>query len=382
MPVSALIHHRPVHRSSARRAGLALLVVGGLALSACGGGGGAAAAAGPGQAGGGQCADRSATAAQWPEVEAAAQKEKELLYYSTSADMADALTAGFVKAYPWASVKSVTASAGTIASRAITEAQAGSKTADVIMTPRGNQVGLVQADVVTKSQLPNDQTMTQQFVDASYRSHPIYVTPTTLTYNTDKITAAQMPKDVFELADPKYKGRIAFDRPSNGATSAGFLATQKIVMGDAKWTQWLQGLQANQIFVTNDSTSGYEALVRGEVDIVVDGPNDVLGQAKGTPAAFAVYNDMASFIQSLWITCGASSPDVAKLFVNWVISPDGQAVLAATGRTPALQTVDSPVSIKRLLPADTTFAPANALEDFYNNPKSYQDIYGKLWPNQ
>ena len=360
-------------RDSKSKLGLIAAVVGTVLVAGCGGGGATTSTSG----------SQTGAPQTWAQVLAAAKQEKTLLFYSPASDLTDALTAGFKKAYPWVNVESVNASAGTITSRAVTEARAGSKTADVLIVPRGDQAALEQANAVVKSEVPNDATMTKQFADTTYMSHPIYLTPTTFVYNTKKLTPAELPKTAYDLANPKWKGEIAFDEPGNGATSADFLATQRALMGNNKWMTWLNALKANDIFITTDATTAYSDVVQGQAEIALDGPNDVLGQAKGTPVAIATYADMASFVQSIWLTRGGSDPDVGKLFINWVISTAGQTAIGQTGRTPTLLTVkNTPGSLNRLVPAGTTFAPASALDGFYADPTYYQKIYTSLWPNQ
>ncbi|MFE9692108.1 iron ABC transporter substrate-binding protein [Micromonospora sp. NPDC005806] len=65
-----------------------------------------------------------------------------------------------------------------------------------------------------------------------------------LAYNADQVPAAQLPRSVFELTDPKWKGRIGVV-PTNGSFQA-FVTALRVQHGEAKAREFLTGLKANQ----------------------------------------------------------------------------------------------------------------------------------------
>ena len=329
--------------------------------------------------GGGVAAAKSSSS--WSKVVAQAKQEKTVLLYTEGDDIGTAMRKGFQKAYPWATVKYVVGAPGDLASRALTEARAGSTTADVLMLPGAQREALLSASVVVKSPVPNDSKMSKQFVDPTSYSHPVYVTPINLVYNTDKLKASQLPKDLYDLANPKWSGKIAFDQPSNDATAGDFLAAPRKEWGDAKWKKWLQGLKNNNIFLTADSTSAYQAVLRGEAEIGVDNPGDVLSQAKGAPVANGYYKDVIPFVQYVWQAKNASHPAMAKLFINWMLSKAGQTAMAETGRSPAQLKLKVKNSLSSLMPKGTQILSAADLQGFYNDPTGYNDIFNQYWPS-
>ncbi|MFG2054424.1 iron ABC transporter substrate-binding protein [Micromonospora sp. NPDC048930] len=86
-------------------------------------------------------------------------------------------------------------------------------------------------------------------VPAAYRDHAgrwvgVSGRSRVLAYNTDQVTAAQLPTSVFELTDPKWKGRVGV-APTNGSFQA-FVTALRVQHGDAKAREFLTGLKANQ----------------------------------------------------------------------------------------------------------------------------------------
>jgi len=64
-----------------------------------------------------------------------------------------------------------------------------------------------------------------------------------LVYNPDQVSAAQLPKSVFELTGPAWKGKVSI-APTNGSFQA-FVTAIRVQHGDAKAREFLNGLKAN-----------------------------------------------------------------------------------------------------------------------------------------
>ena len=65
-----------------------------------------------------------------------------------------------------------------------------------------------------------------------------------LVYDSTKITAAELPKSLKELADPKWKGKLGW-APSNGSFQAHVSALRHL-WGEDETKEWLQGVQKNE----------------------------------------------------------------------------------------------------------------------------------------
>lgn len=318
----------------------------------------------------------------WPSVVAEAKQEKTVIFYTLSQSTASSIAAGFEKTYPWANVQSIVGAPGDIASRLVTEAKANAPTADVIQLPGSQRQTLLTSNIVAPTEVPWDTTMTKTFVDPTYYAHPVYISPIGIVYNTNLLKASDLPTDIYQFANPKWKGKIAFDRPQNQALAAIFLAGPRKEWGDAKWRTWLNGLQANSIQVEADATSAYQAALRGDAEIAFDSPGDVLAQPAGTPMALAFYKNIIWYAQYVWLARRAQHPAMAKLLINWLMSPVGERVWAASGRSPAnLTSTDTPVSLSKIIPSNFSLLPANQLSGFFDNPTPVMNILDALWPS-
>lgn len=66
-----------------------------------------------------------------------------------------------------------------------------------------------------------------------------------IVHNVDLVPAAELPKSVFELTDPKWKGKVGI-APTNGSFQA-FVTALRVQHGEQKAEQFLSGLKANDV---------------------------------------------------------------------------------------------------------------------------------------
>ena len=82
-----------------------------------------------------------------------------------------------------------------------------------------------------------------------------------LTYNPEKVT--QLPSSVFELAEPKWKGRIAI-APTN-ASFQSFVTAMRVVEGDEATALWLEAMKQNAVIFEKNNAI-LDAVDAGQVD--------------------------------------------------------------------------------------------------------------------
>lgn len=367
---------RELTRRDLLRAGAAIggsLLIGACAPSGSGTGASATASA--------AAAATAAPAATPMSIEALTEASKKeggqaLWYLPGSTDMAAALKAGFEKAYPWTKLTTFSASLRDLPNKILTESITEAPTADVFMLPATFRQMLLQNNVPTKVKIASDAKMPQDLVDAQDLAHPCYVLLVTNLYNTN--TVKTPPKDPFELADPSWKDKVVFDRVQSLGQSTLWLSAWRKQWGDAKWVGWLNGLKANNIFITESAGDSYAAVLRGERHVGIGSSNDVIAQKPGTPVAANYAFPPVRFIQYLWLTRRAAHPATGRLFIEWVTSEEGQKAIASTGRSPALD-VESPVAVKNILPAGIKPVPGTDLSDFYDRTDNYTNFLFQLW---
>lgn len=146
--------------------------------------------------------------------------------------------------------------------------EGGNRKADVFFAQDAGALGALQAEGIL-APLPQDIVA---MVPAKYRSSAGDWVGTSgrarvVAYNPDKVAAADLPKSVFELTDPKWKGRIGI-APANASFHA-FVTGMRVAAGDARTKTWLEGLKANEPKEYDNNIRAVEAVDTGEVDVAL-----------------------------------------------------------------------------------------------------------------
>jgi iron(III) transport system substrate-binding protein len=143
-----------------------------------------------------------------------------------------------------------------------------------------------------------------------------------ITYSTARLTGAAVPTSLQDLLEPRFKGRIA---STPYAAIFPELASPEL-WGEARVRDYLTRLA--------DQVAG---LIRcGENERILTGEFDLLAldcgsyqadllQAKGMPIAQAIPTDAALlFHWFVGVPKNAAHPNAAKLFIDWLLSREGQ----------------------------------------------------------
>jgi len=211
---------------------------------------------------------------------------------------------------------------------------------DSIDVPRGVEKGLFEP--LPEDQLPFADLFPQVKMDGStvVDGKRYGITEkfgyNTIGFNNTKVDPADM-QSMASLTDPKYKGRIAiydYYLPVVGmaALSIGKKTAELTEADLPAIKDVLLKMKANAKLV-GEVTASQTALATGEVDILVGGGEWVTaGLAKENPALdFSIPEEGAVlWSQSLAMFKDSKNKDLALKFIQYIMSPEGQARLATS----------------------------------------------------
>lgn len=86
-----------------------------------------------------------------------------------------------------------------------------------------------------------------------------------LAYSPERVQESELPKNVFELTGPKWRGRVGW-APTNGSFQA-FITAMRAVEGEEKTRQWLEDMKANDTKAYSKNTPIIQAIAAGEIDL-------------------------------------------------------------------------------------------------------------------
>ncbi len=146
--------------------------------------------------------------------------------------------------------------------------------------------------------------------------------------NRDLLTKLKLPepKSWDDLSDPKYKGQIIMATP---ASSGGLHQDLEVILqsrGDAKgWAYWRR-LAVNVGKWAARSLEVSSLVEKGEypIGIAIAETSAVASKKTGYNVGF-VYPDVAIFVPSpIAILKGTTRPNIAKLWMDWILSKEAQ----------------------------------------------------------
>ena len=88
-----------------------------------------------------------------------------------------------------------------------------------------------------------------------------------VAYNTEELQEGDLPDSVFGFTDPEWEGRLGW-APTNGSFQA-FVTALRVLEGEDRAREWLEGVQANDPFVYPDNLSAVEGVASGEVEVAL-----------------------------------------------------------------------------------------------------------------
>jgi iron(III) transport system substrate-binding protein len=165
---------------------------------------------------------------------------------------------------------------------------------------------------------------------SGYTLTPINLGAVGFGYNADVLAKKSMPvpKCWADLTNPVYKGEIQMAEPGSSATAYVMVTALLQIMGEDKGWAYLKALHPNINQYTRSGAAGIRAAGRGETGIGIAFLSDSVAQAvQGFPVKTVAPCEGSGFeMPGVAIIKNAKNPELAKKWVDFVLSVDGQNV--------------------------------------------------------
>jgi len=311
-----------------------------------------------------------------------AKKEGSLSIYGSFTGQLQVRTEGrkflgrFKEKYPFIDLQLVNVNGTRVMQRVSTEYRAGRYIADVIATSALYVYPLVKAGLFGRYSSPERDAIPANLKDTEGYWTSWFVPLYSLAYNTRMIAVQDVPKGFDDLLAPKWKGKkIGVDE---GNTLKWFM-THAARVGKEKATAYMQRLAAQDTFYkAGSSTLSVELLSAGEFPILHAATvHSILeAQHKRAPVAWVRTKEPHYAIPALiGMTARAAHPNAAKLYIDFVLSEEGQTLLSPVAEVPARQGVaTTPAGL--LTGMDLYPVRPEAFERFNEYQQILRNIYG------
>jgi iron(III) transport system substrate-binding protein len=271
-----------------------------------------------------------------------AKKEGQVMFYSTMT-VADGrmLAAAFEKKYG-IRVTHWRSGAERIVNRAIAEARAKRNEVDVIETSANRMEMLHRERMLEDFHSP----VLREIVPAAFpRSHRQYVADRfaffVMGYNTNLVKPEELPATYDDLLHPRWTGRVTIE----GTDMQWFGAVARS-MGGEKGLAFFRKLAALKPEIRSSHILIAQLIAAGEVSFCLNAFNNNLETLKlqGAPVDWKPLQPAFGQASSIGVARYATRPHAALLFVEFVLSKEGQEIVKAANRVPSNRLVDSPLN--------------------------------------
>ncbi|MBM2804643.1 MAG: hypothetical protein HW419_2536 [Deltaproteobacteria bacterium] len=265
--------------------------------------------------------------AQQINVDAAKQEGKVVVYGAQVPQAMKGLHAAFEKKYGIA-VEYWRGSSTQVSERALTEWRAGKPGFDVIESNRGVQLIMRDDGLFQKFIPPSSDKFPAQFKEKDGMITPWRVLPISILYNTDMVKPNELPKTFDDLTTPKWTNKLTMPDPTRHTTTAQFLWNLNKFKGD-KWLDLVKGLAKQKPLLVESLAPVTTTIIKGEAPVGITYIKYVK-QYKG-PVSYVLMDKYLSDPNYMSLSAKTARPNAAKLYLDFVCSPEGQKLTAEEG---------------------------------------------------
>jgi iron(III) transport system substrate-binding protein len=170
----------------------------------------------------------------------------------------------------------------------------------------------------------------RQAKDAKYRTVGVYAGVLGYGYNTEVLKRRNLPepKCWSDLLNAKYKDEVQVADPNSSGTSYTMLATMVQIMGEDKGFEYLKKLHANINQYTKSGAAPAKAAAQGETLIGITFLHDLVTMAVGgAPLKLVAPCEGTGYeVGSMSIIKGGKNPKEARMWYDWALTPEAQAL--------------------------------------------------------
>jgi len=261
----------------------------------------------------------------------------------------------------------------------LNEHRAGHMQADVFGLTSGLK-SLIDAGAVRRFTPPNAAALPAQFRDADHywvSSNYYVMTP---AINTDLAPRPTWPASYEDLLAPQWRDKMVW-KPNDISGAPGFIGNVLRTMGDERGMEYLRKLSGQKIASVNASARAVlDQVIAGEHTIALQIFNHhaALSAKKGAPSQWLKIEPAMVQMTIEVMTANSAHPAAAELLVDFMLSPQGQALFKQADYFPTRQDVTP--SMPELAPTTggfkaNFFGPSDIDQNYERWAKIYIDLF-------
>jgi iron(III) transport system substrate-binding protein len=223
------------------------------------------------------------------------------------------------------------ASATKVMDRALAEHRAGRSLFDVMVNNSGAIHVMKKEGLFAKYVSPAAKAFPKEVIDSDLG--PVYRnTPIGIVYNKGSVSAAETPRSLEDLPNPKYRGKFVMPDPTQHTTTIQWLASLYKIMGKEKADKYIRDLGASKPLLVESFAPSAERVSTGETPIAISLIRyTVTYGEKGAPVDYVRLSKMLSTGQYLTLSNKSTRPNGGKAFIDFFLGDESMRILAKMG---------------------------------------------------
>jgi ABC-type Fe3+ transport system substrate-binding protein len=283
-----------------------------------------------------------------------ARKEGQVVLYSAMIvnqalrPLADA----FMKKYSFVKLTFWRGDTEEIVDKLAAEERANNVVADVV---EGTGVGDLAeyAGLAQPYYTPMVEAMPERYRDPRGRWTYTRISYFSIAYNTKLVPPDRVPKSYDALLDPRWQGKLAW-RTGTASGTPLFITTIRLSRGEEKSAEYFHKLATQKMinFGSGSARTLVDRVIAGEFPIALNifAHHPLISKAKGAPVDSQLMDPVPSTAGTMVIPKGVRHPYAAMLLADFILSREGQQILAEADYFPARSDVPPKDTLASVIP--------------------------------
>ena len=304
----------------------------------------------------------------------AARAEGEVVFYSSSSvtemkPLADA----FAVKYPFVKTDFYRSAGETLENRILTEDRAGRSRFDVLQADRPEFEDLIRRKIIGRYESPERKAYSTTNKDREGYWTNLHSSYYVIGYNTKMVPVGSAPRNWQDLLDQRWNGNFAMD-----PEDYSWYGTMVEYFGEDAGKRFMRALaKQNPIFRKGHSLIS-ELLAAGDFPTALVYAHRVESiKKKGAPIEWVTSTKpIVAEMRIVGLSAKTKHPNAAKLFIDFMLSREGQQILRSFGRVVARQDLEP--LVPSLDPNKLTLYPALSIpsSDLSLLAENFREVFG------
>ena len=314
------------------------------------------------------CASGGEMTSKW--IEGAKAEGKLTLYTTQNIQNSVTLVKKFGEKYPFIKVDFYRAATVTLLNKILGEVKAKKYSHDVIEMPAFQTYVLNKEGMYASYVSPENRAYQEGFREPEGKWTGVSSNPYLMGYNTKMVSRKDVPDSYEGFLNPMWKGKkIGFD-----TKEVEFFSNMLKIMGEEKGMDFFRKLVAQKLSYRQGHSLIADLVIAGEFPVGTVYVQTVEDRKKkGAKIEWVGVAPVITKFVTVGLAAHAPHPNAGKLFIDYILSREGQMVVDLCERLPIRPDIDAD-SIKafkgiKLQPSDVSLA-----EKYNTYSKQFADV--------